>query len=341
VTVDLRSDTVTRPTPEMRAAMADAEVGDDGYGEDPSINRLEELAAAMLGTEAAVFTPSGRMANQIALRVLARPATEVLCAERCHVARYEHAAAARNAGVQVRGLPDPGGAVEPSDVAAALEDAGHEMPPISLLMLENTHMPAQGRPTPVEEMRAVSAPARGAGIPVHLDGARVWNAAVALRCRPSELAGVADTTMACLSKGLGAPVGSLLCGPAPVIAAAREERAVFGGNLRQGGVVAAAGLVALETGIERLGEDHARALRLATVLTELFPGSVDPDDVHTNIVCVPLDELPHDAIPRLESLGVRTGLIDARTLRFVTHRDVDDADLEHAITALRTLAREG
>jgi len=338
--VDLRSDTVTRPTTEMRAAMATAEVGDDGYGEDPTLNRLEELAASMLGAEAALFTPSGRMANQIALRVLATPGTEALCPERCHVARYEHAAASRNAGVQLRMLPDERGCVSGVDVDRAVADSDHHMPPISLLVLENTHMPANGRPMTAEETEAVGAPARRAGLAVHLDGARIWNAAVALGCTPAQLAAPADTTMACLSKGLGAPVGSLLCGPVDTIEAAREERSVLGGNLRQGGVVAAAGIVALETMVERLADDHARASRLAAALADLFPGSVDPATVRTNIVCVPVDALPESVVPRLDALGVRCGTIDARTVRFVTHHDVDDSALDTAVDALSALARE-
>jgi threonine aldolase len=339
--VDLRSDTVTSPTPEMRAAMAAAEVGDDGYGEDPTLNRLEELAAERLGTESALFTPSGRMANQIALRVLAAPGTEALCPARCHVACYEHAATSRNAGVQLRALPDAAGVLSTDDVASALTDQAHHFPPISVLLLENTHMPASGRPLSANETTAVAGPARDAGLRVHLDGARIWNAAISLDVTPAELAAPADTVMACLSKGLGAPVGSLLFGEFDVIAAAREERSVLGGNLRQGGVVAAAGIVALESMVERLDDDHRRARRLADALAELFPGSVDPDEIRTNIVCAPLAAFPDDVVVRLEREGVRCGTIDARTVRFVTHHDVDDVAIERAIDALRTVAHGG
>jgi threonine aldolase len=323
----------------MRAAMADAEVGDDGYGEDPTLRRLEELAAATLGVEAALFTPSGRMANQIALRLLATPGTEVLCPARSHVARYEHAAAARNAGVQLHGLPDDDGVLAAADVSAALADRAHHLPPISALVLENSHMPASGRPVTAAETAAGAAPARGARIAVHLDGARIWNAAIALDATPAELAAPVDMVMACLSKGLCAPVGSLLCGAEAAIAAAREERSIFGGNLRQGGVVAAAGIVALETMVERLGDDHRRARRLAYALAELFPGSVDPESIRTNIVCASLDAFPSDLIARLDALDVRCGTIDARTVRFVTHHDVDDRALDGAIDALRIIER--
>jgi threonine aldolase len=339
--VDLRSDTVTKPTPEMRAAMAAAEVGDDGYGEDPTLNRLEELAAGMLGKEAAVFTPSGRMANQLALRVLATPGTEALCASRCHVVRYEHAAAAQNAGVQLRALADDDGALSGGDVEAALADRDHHLSPVSMLLLENTHMPASGHPMTAAETDAVVEPARAGGLAVHLDGARVWNAAVALDVAPAALAAPADTVMACLSKGLAAPMGSLLCGSIDVVAAAREERSAVGGNLRQGGVVAAAGLVALETMVERLAEDHRRARRIAEVLAELFPGSIDPDAVRTNIVCAVGAALPAAIVARLAEHQVLCGTIDARTVRFVTHYDVDDADVERCVDALRTIAREG
>jgi threonine aldolase len=338
--VDLRSDTVTKPTAAMRAAMAAAEVGDDGYREDPTLRRLEELAAGMFGTAAALFTASGTMANQIALRVLSVPGTEVLCPERCHVARYEHAGAARNAGVQLRGLPDVDGCVSADDVAQALADRTHHLPPVSAMVVENTHMPASGRPLAAETTAGAVAPAREAGVRVHLDGARIWNAAVALETSPATLAGPADTVMACLSKGLAAPMGSLLGGPADVIEAAREERAVLGGNLRQGGVVGAAGIVALETMTERLVDDHRRARRLAEALADLFPGSVDPATIRTNIVCAPLRAFPPDVVARLGAHGVRCGTIDARTVRFATHVDVDDGGIEHTICALRTIAGE-
>jgi threonine aldolase len=338
--VDLRSDTVTRPTDAMRAAMANAEVGDDGYGEDPTLCRLEELAAETLGTQAALFTPSGRMANQLALRVLAVAGTEALCAARCHVARYEQAAAARNAGVQLRALPDADGMPSTSDVTSALADRAHHLPRISMLLVENTHMPASGQPLSVVETHDLAAPAKAAGLAVHLDGARIWNAAVALGVTPADLAAPADTVMACLSKGLAAPVGSLLFGATDVIDAAREERSVLGGNLRQGGVVAAAGIVALETMFERLADDHRRARRLAEGLAELFPESVDPATVRTNIVCASLDALPESVVERLEASGVRCGTIDARTVRFVTHLDVDDRGIDRALDALRALARD-
>ncbi len=336
--VDLRSDTVTRPTPEMRRAMADADVGDDAYGEDPTVRRLESLAAGLLGKEAALYVPSGTMANQLALRLLGRAGTEVLCGERAHVYRYEHAAAAGNARVQLRPLPDADGTLHADDVAGAAAGSQHHLPGISALFLENTHMPASGRPWRVAELDAVVAIAREHGLAVHCDGARIWNAAIAVAVSPAELTAGTDTTMFCLSKGLGAPVGSLLCGPRSLVAEARVERSRLGGGMRQAGVIAAAGVVALETMVERLADDHARARDLAVALAELFPGSVDPASVETNIVCARADVLPPDLLDALAVDGVRAGTIDPGTVRFVTHHDVDDAGLARAVASLRRIA---
>jgi threonine aldolase len=337
--VDLRSDTVTTPTVEMRRAMADAEVGDDAYGEDPTVRRLESLAAGLLGKEAALYVPSGTMANQLALRVLGRPGTEVLCGERSHVSRYEHAAAAGNAGVQLRPLPDADGILHADDIAHAATGPAHHLPEISAVFLENTHMPASGRPWRVDELHPVTTVARAHGFAVHCDGARIWNAAIAVGVSPSELAAGTDTVMFCLSKGLSAPVGSLLCGPRAAIAEARAHRSRLGGGMRQAGIIAAAGVVALETMVDRLVDDHTRARRLAEALAELFPGSVDPATVETNIVCARAAALPPDLLERLVADGVRAGTIDVDTVRFVTHRDVDDAGIDRVVDALRRMAR--
>ena len=337
-TVDLRSDTVTTPTSAMRRALADAEVGDDLYGEDPTVNRLQELAAAMVGKEAALYVPSGTMGNQIALRLLARPGTEVLCAERSHIRQYEVAGAARNAGVGLRTVPDPEGAFGADDVDHAFAGPDHHLPPLTLVAVENTHMPSGGRPWPPEAVEAVADAARRHGVPVHCDGARIFNAAVALGVAAARLADPADTIMFCLSKGLAAPVGSLLAGPADVIAQARVERSRLGGGMRQAGVIAAAGIVALETMVERLADDHDRARRLADALAERFPGSVDPAVVTTNIVCADAGAFPDGFLDALAAEGIRAGTIDQRTVRFVTHKDVDDADLERVVDALDKLA---
>jgi threonine aldolase len=332
--VDLRSDTVTTPTPAMRRAMADAEVGDDVYGEDPTVNRLEELAAARVGKESALYVPSGTMGNQIALRLLSRPGTEVLCAARAHIRQYEAAAAALNAGVQVRPLHDRDGTFEPAAVDSAAEGPAHHLPPLSLVAIENTHMPAGGVPWTPGQVEAVAGAARRHGLPVHCDGARLFNAAVALGVNAADLAGPVDTVMFCLSKGLAAPVGSLLAGAGDLIAAARLERGRLGGGMRQAGVIAAAGVVALNEMIDRLADDHARARRLAEALADRFPGSVDLERVRTNIVCVAASALPASFLDDLAGQGVRVGTIDQMTVRLVTHKDVDDADIDRAVAAI-------
>ena len=332
MTVDLRSDTVTRPTPEMRRAMADAEVGDDVYGEDPTVNRLESLAAALLGKEAALFVASGTMANQLAMRVLARPGTEVLCPDRAHVYRHEAAATPMNSGVQLHPLWDV-----PDGIISAVEGRAHHLPAPSMLVLENTYMAASGAPIAAGEMATLCGLARDGGLAVHVDGARIWNAAIALGTPPRELVAPADTVMFCLSKGLGAPVGSVLCGPAAAVAEARAQRSRLGGGMRQAGVIAAAGIVALETMVERLADDHIRARRLADALAARWPGSVDPGSVRTNIVCAAAGRLPAGFVDRLAQLGVRTGTIDPRTVRLVTHYEIDDDAIARTIAAFDDL----
>jgi threonine aldolase len=338
--VDLRSDTVTTPTAEMRAAMAAADVGDDAYGEDPTVNRLETMAAALLGTDAALYVVSGTMANQLALRVLGAPGTEILCGERAHVYRYEHAATPANTGVQLRPLADPGGLLAAEAITDAVADAGEHLPALSAVAIENPHMPASGRPWTVEQVGTVAAAAHREGLGVHCDGARIWNAAITLGVAPSQLAAPVDTLMFCLSKGLAAPIGSVLCGPQRLIDTAREHRARLGGSWRQAGIVAAAGVVALETMVDRLADDHARARRLAEALAARWPGSVDPATVSTNIVCLAGEALPTKLIERLDDHGIRAGRIDARTVRFVTHHDVDDADVDRTIAALDVIREE-
>jgi threonine aldolase len=335
--VDLRSDTVTRPTDEMRAAMGSAEVGDDAYGEDPTVNRLQSLAAALLGKEAALYVPSGTMANQLAIRVLARPGTEVLVPERAHVYRYEAAAAPLNSGVQLHPLADPDGVVTAAQIALAARGSDYHLTAVSLVVIENSHMPAHGRPWTAAEVGAVVGAARERGLPVHCDGARIWNAAVALGVSPAELVAECDTVMFSLSKGLAAPVGSLLCGSAAVIAEARAQRQRFGGGMRQAGIIAAAGIVALETMVERLTDDHARARRLADAIAERFPGAIDPAAVRTNIVCCPISALPEQTLERLAADGILAGTLDPSTFRFVLHKDVDDDGIDRACRAIHQL----
>jgi threonine aldolase len=332
--VDLRSDTVTRPTPEMRRAMAEAEVGDDVYGEDPTVNELEALYAERVGKGAGLYLPSGTMANQLALRLLAAPGTSVLAGARQHVVIYENGAGGRNAGIQFHSLPDDDGTIEPDDVAWAIEAAEHHYPRPGLLCVENTHMPADGAPWPLDKLRAVVDVA--GGIPVHMDGARLFNAAVATGISAAEHAAPATTVMSCLSKGLAAPVGSVLAGPADVIAAARGERQRMGGGMRQAGIIAAAGIVALRTMVDRLVDDHVRARRLADAVSERWPDSgCDPARIPTNVVTW-RHRRPFEVVDHLAGEGVLAGTIAPGVLRLVTHVDVDDDGVERAMKALST-----
>ena len=314
--------------------MADADVGDDVYGEDPTVNLLQDEFAALVGKDAALFVPSGTMGNQIALRLLAEPGTSVIAGARQHVVIYENGAAARNAAIQFHTVDDADGIVSVDDIAWAVEAVSHHYPVPSLVCIENTHLPSGGRPWPVETLDAVGRAAEDAGLPLHLDGARLFNAAVASGVAPSRLAAPASTVMSCLSKGLAAPVGSLLAGPADFIAEARRERQRLGGGMRQAGVIAAAGLVALRTMIDRLADDHARARTLAEAVAERWPESkCDPLDVHTNIVNFAHPE-PEALLDHLRSEGVLAGTIAPRVARFVTHADVDDAGVERATKAI-------
>ncbi len=335
--VDLRSDTVTRPTPEMRRAMADAEVGDDVYGEDPTVNALEEDFAARLGKDAAIFVPSGTMANQLALRLLTRPGDVVVAGSRQHIVAYEGGAAGRNAGVQFHLVADDDGTIRADDVRWALEAVAHHHPRVGLICVENTHMPANGAPWSLEALGEVAAVAAAAGLPVHMDGARLWHAEVATGTRAADFAAAATTVMCCLSKGLCAPVGSLLAGPADVMDHARAERARLGGGMRQAGIIAAAGLVALHDMVERLADDHRRARRLALAVAERWPeAGCRPESVRTNIVTFRPPDAP-GVLAHLEAEGVRAGTIAPGTVRLVTHHDIDDDGIERACKALASV----
>jgi len=331
--VDLRSDTVTRPTPDMRRAMAAAEVGDDDYGEDPTVRALEEAFAARVGKPAALFVPSGTMANQVALRVLAVPGTAVVAGARQHVVAYEYGAAARNAAIQFVTLDDGDGMLDADAVAAARRGADFHQPSVSLVSIENSHMAASGAPWSTDRLEAV---VQAAGpVPIHLDGARLFNTEVATGVSAASWAAPATTVMCCLSKGLCAPVGSLLAGPTDVITQGRLERKRLGGGMRQAGVLAAPGLIALGQMVGRLGEDHARARRLAEAVAERWPTSgLDPTGVRTNIVTFTHTE-SDKVLAHLADHGVLAGTIAPDTVRLVTHHDVDDAGVEQALGALR------
>jgi threonine aldolase len=269
---------------------------------------------------------------------LARPGTEVLCAARAHVFRYEAAAAPWNSGVQLHPFPDDDGLLHTSALDETIEDAGHHSPAVSLIAIENTHMPSCGRAWRVEEVERIGDLGARRGIALYCDGARIWNAAVALGIPARQLVAPATAVMFCVSKGLGAPVGSVLCGPRNVIREAREHRQRLGGGMRQAGVIAAAGLVALDTMIDRLADDHRRARRLAEAIAERWPGSVAPEAVETNMVCAAADRLPRGLLDRLAGEGIRAGTIDTRTVRFATHKDVDDADIERVLKTLVGIA---
>ncbi|MCI0343480.1 MAG: aminotransferase class I/II-fold pyridoxal phosphate-dependent enzyme [Planctomycetales bacterium] len=337
---DFRSDTVTRPSAEMRKAMAEAEVGDDGFGDDPTVRRLEERVAETLGKEAAVFVPSGTMGNQVAIRVLTSPGDEVVVEAESHTVLYELAGPAVISGVQLRPVPGEGGVLAPDAVEAAFRPADAHAPPTSLLVVENTHTVAGGRIVPLERFRALVGVARRRGARVHLDGARLWNAEAATGVPAREWAALADTAMVSMSKGLGAPVGSLLAGSRETIAAARRVRKMLGGGMRQAGVLAAAALVGLERNRPRLGEDHARARRLAAGLADVAGCRADPGAVETNIV---LARTATGAAPGvvqgLAARGVLAVPMGPETVRFVTHVDVGDVDVERAIAEARDTAR--
>jgi threonine aldolase len=334
--VDLRSDTVTRPTAAMRAAMADAEVGDDGYGEDPTVARLESAFAERIGKEEALFVPSGTMANQIAFRLLGRPGSSVVAGRRQHVVVYELGAAAVNGSAQFHLVDDDDGVLHPHAVRVAIDAAADHWPPVSAVFVENTHMPAGGEPWPEGALDAVAA----LGPPVHLDGARLFNAEVATGLPVAELARPATTVMCCLSKGLGAPVGSLLAGPVELIARARVERKRLGGAMRQAGVLAAAGLVALDDMVDRLADDHERARALAAAVHERWPDAgLDPGRVRTNIVVFRHPDA-RGLCARLHHDGVWAGTISPGVVRFVTHHDVDDAALARAADVIGSLPED-
>ncbi|MCX7682796.1 MAG: low-specificity L-threonine aldolase [Anaerolineae bacterium] len=337
--VDLRSDTVTRPTTAMREAMYRAEVGDDVFGEDPTVNRLEELAAERLGKEAALFVASGTMGNLVALLTHCERGDEAIIGDRSHIYLFEQGGMAALGGIVPHPIPNqPDGTLQPEDIEQAIREDNVHFPRTRLLCLENTHNICDGMPLPVEYTRQVAHLAHKRGLRVHLDGARIFNAAVALRVDVRELVKDVDSVMFCLSKGLCAPVGSLLCGDRAFIAGARRARKVVGGGMRQAGVLAAAGIVALEQMTERLEEDHARARRLAEGLADIPGVRVGP--VATNILYFWLDgpavnKTPEEVVTGLAQRGVLVLGRELGRFRAVTHYWVSDEDIEYVIAAVR------
>jgi len=332
--IDLRSDTMTQPTPAMREAIANAVVGDEQEREDPTVIELEERAAAFLGQDAAVFLPTASMANQIALRILTRPGDEVLAEENSHVFINEQGGPAVFSGLVMRGLPGHRGRIAPEQIRAAMRDwsSGH-MPVTRLVSLEDTHNSAGGRVWPLDELDGIVETARELDLRVHLDGARIVNAATALGVPAAEIGRRTDTVTLCFSKGLGCPLGAIVAGSAELMVAARRGKHLFGGAMRQAGIVAAAGIYALDHHVDRIADDHARARRLGDAWAAAgLP--VDPEQVETNFVFLdvgPLGLTPAEAMGRLEAAGVRLSpTVHPTILRAVVHLDITDEDVERA-----------
>ena len=326
--IDLRSDTVTRPTLEMRAAMAAAEVGDDVYGEDPTVNLLERRAAAIFGREAALFLPTGTMGNQVAIRTLTQPGQEVIAESRAHILDYEMATTAVFSGCLIRAVPAEGGILTWKHIEPVISPYGGFRAATGLIEIENTANLAGGRVTPLAVMEEIWGGARAHKLPTHLDGARIFNAAVALGVDVKTLTRGFDTVMFSLSKGLGAPVGSMLVGSAELMARARVYRKAMGGGMRQAGVLAAAGLIALEEGPKRLADDHANARLIAEALAHIEGIAIDLASVETNIVVFRLaaSRGAADLVARLKARGMLAGAFGPDAIRLVTHRDVSRKD---------------
>jgi threonine aldolase len=337
--VDLRSDTLTLPTPLMREAMARAEVGDDVWEEDPTVRRLEELAARRTGKEAALFVSSGTQGNLVSVLTQTRPGQEIILDADCHIFNYEVAAAAMFGGVQTLPLKTARGFLHPEQVREHIRPSNVHFPVTGLVCLENTHNRHGGTCCTPDEIAAVAAVAHAAGVAVHLDGARIWNAAVALDRPVALFARHVDSLTFCLSKGLAAPVGSLVCGSRDFISRARRVRKMLGGGMRQVGILAAAGLVALESMVDRLAEDHVNARRLAEGAAKLPRIRVDLGNVQTNIVIFHVDRAggPGELVTGCLARKVRIHQIGTTSIRCVTHKDVDGDDIARALEAFREI----
>lgn len=334
--IDLRSDTVTRPTPAMRKAMLEAEVGDDVFGEDPTVNSLQERVAQMLGKEASLFVPSGTMANQLAIKSHTQPGDEVIIETTSHPYNFEGGGGAALSGIQFHCLKGHRGILDASQILEAIRPEDHHFPVTRLICLENTHNRGGGAIYPIEKMREIYQVAKSKGLFVHLDGARLWNASVATGISPQEYSQWADSVSVCLSKGLGAPIGSLVAGSESFIDRVHRFRKMFGGGMRQVGMIAAAGLYALDHHLERLKQDHQNAKRLAVGLREIKGVSLDPKHVETNIVIFDVAETGKTAQQVAEAMkhhGVLIHAIGKTQIRLVTHLDVTEEDIETALKA--------
>ena len=338
IQIDLRSDTVTRPSPGMRDAMAHAEVGDDVFGEDPTVRSLEERVAALLGKQASLFLPSGTMANQVALGTLARAGEEVLCHEAAHLMNFEGGAAAALWGAQLRPLQGARGILSPASVQAAVRPTADWFPRTVAVTIENTHNAAGGTVWTLDEVRAVGQAAEAHGLALYLDGARLLNASAASLVPPYDYAAPATLCSLCLSKGLGAPAGSMLAGPTELLKIGRRLRKRLGGGMRQAGILAAAGLYALDNNVSRLAEDHVHARRLGEALANL-PGFSLAHEPETNLVFVRVPIPVSAAMERLKEAGVLCSPGGPDSLRFVTHLDVGKEDIEEAIRRISKAMR--
>lgn len=340
--LDFRSDTKTLPSPEMREAMAAAELGDDVEGEDPTVNRLEAMAADMLGKEAALFVSSGTMGNLVAILAYCRRGDEILVGDRTHIYLGEAGGASALGGVAFHPLPnDERGMIDPGEIEATIHPDNFHYAPTRLIALENTHNSSGGSPLTPEDMEAVARVAREHGLPLHVDGARIFNAAVYLETPVAELVKDVDTVTFCLSKGLGAPVGSLLCGGRDRIDEARRWRKMLGGGMRQAGVIAAAGVVALETMVDRLAEDHSNARKLALGLSKIPGISIDPDSLPTNLVFFKVPEgTSLELAHRLSERAIKVGPREDSRWRMVTHYGITSADIDYALGVIEAVFQE-
>lgn len=334
---DFRSDTVTRPTEKMRQAMANAVVGDDVLGDDPTVQQLENMAAEVMGKEAALFVPSGTMANSIAVKGWTHELEEIIVEERSHIYNMESTSITFVSRVNPRPLPSNRGAMDPGRIEEGIRKSSVHTPRTSLICVENTHNNWSGAVIPLENLKAIRSVADRNDIKIHFDGARIFNASVASGIPVNEYAAVADSLMFCLSKGLSAPVGSVLTGPKDFIDQSRRIRKALGGGMRQVGILAAAGLISLTEMIDRLAEDHRRAKRLAREISRLPGIELNPDLIETDIIIFDIvhsDLTIPQFLDKLKALGV-LALATQGGVRFVTHKDVDDADVDHAIEAIK------
>jgi threonine aldolase len=339
--IDLRSDTVTKPSTAMRQAMAEAEVGDDWFGDDPTVNRLQDRAAELTGRPAALYLPTGTMCNQIAMHALARAGHLVVCEETAHVAGMELSSSAVLSGITFRRLAAPArGLLTVAQVADALAPDPYDVTVVDLVAIENTHQVGGGAVLPVADMRAISKTCADRGVPLYLDGARIFNACAVTGAAVADYAAEADAMMFCLSKGLGAPIGSVLVGDTEFIREGRRLKILFGGAWRQAGIMAAAGLIALEEGPGRLSEDHANARRLAEGVAGIVPGCLDPAAVETNIVFADVASPSRPLAAWVDALaaeGVRVTTVGGR-VRMLTHVGIAAADVDAALAAWRRAA---